>query len=47
MRYTPAEDRYERMHYQRCGKSGLKLPRLSLGLWHNFAPISRPCGIDL
>ncbi|MDO6816524.1 L-glyceraldehyde 3-phosphate reductase [Cobetia amphilecti] len=36
MRYTPAEDRYERMHYQRCGKSGLKLPRLSLGLWHNF-----------
>jgi len=36
MRYTPAEDRYERMQYQRCGKSGLKLPRLSLGLWHNF-----------
>ncbi|WP_158773271.1 L-glyceraldehyde 3-phosphate reductase [Cobetia sp. L2A1] len=36
MSYTPANDRYERMQYQRCGKSGLKLPRLSLGLWHNF-----------
>ena len=35
-RYTPAEDRYERMVYNRCGNSGLKLPAVSLGLWHNF-----------
>ena len=36
MRYTPAEDRYERMTYRRCGRSGLRLPLVSLGLWHNF-----------
>lgn len=36
MPYTPAEDRYSRMVYRRCGKSGLKLPAVSLGLWHNF-----------
>ena len=36
MTYTPAEDRYQRMTYRRCGKSGLKLPAVSLGLWHNF-----------
>ena len=36
MTYTPAEDRYERMTYRHCGKSGLKLPAVSLGLWHNF-----------
>lgn len=36
MSYRPAEDRYERMRYHRCGRSGLKLPALSLGLWHNF-----------
>lgn len=29
-------DRYERMRYGRCGSSGLRLPRISLGLWHNF-----------
>ena len=34
--YTPAKDRYETMPYHRCGKSGLKLPAVSLGLWHNF-----------
>lgn len=34
--YTTAEDRYDRMVYRRCGKSGLKLPAISLGLWHNF-----------
>lgn len=34
--YKAAEDRYERMQYRRCGKSGIKLPLLSLGLWHNF-----------
>ena len=36
MAYTPAENRYEKMTYRRCGKSGLKLPAVSLGLWHNF-----------
>jgi L-glyceraldehyde 3-phosphate reductase len=34
--YVPASDRYERMHYRRCGRSGLKLPAVSLGLWQNF-----------
>lgn len=36
MEYTPAENRYETMQYRRTGKSGLKLPAISLGLWHNF-----------
>ncbi len=36
MPYRPAEHRYARMPYRRCGRSGLKLPALSLGLWHNF-----------
>lgn len=36
MTYVPAEDRYEKMVYRRCGNSGLKLPAVSLGLWHNF-----------
>ena len=36
MTYTPAEDRYSKMAYRRCGLSGLKLPAVSLGLWHNF-----------
>jgi L-glyceraldehyde 3-phosphate reductase len=35
-RYAPAADRYEKMVYRRCGTSGLKLPAVSLGLWHNF-----------
>jgi L-glyceraldehyde 3-phosphate reductase len=34
--YVPAPDRYERMTYNRCGRSGLDLPAVSLGLWHNF-----------
>ena len=34
--YVAAENRYEDMEYRRCGKSGIKLPLLSLGLWHNF-----------
>ena len=34
--YIAAEDRYERMQYRRSGRSGLKLPAISLGLWHNF-----------
>lgn len=36
MTYLPASDRYERMTYRRCGASGLQLPAISLGLWHNF-----------
>ncbi|WP_444667787.1 L-glyceraldehyde 3-phosphate reductase [Cereibacter changlensis] len=36
MTYHPAADRYDRMIYRRCGASGLKLPAISLGLWHNF-----------
>ncbi|MBW6505462.1 MAG: L-glyceraldehyde 3-phosphate reductase [Rhodobacteraceae bacterium] len=36
MRYIPAETRYDNMIYNRCGASGLKLPAISLGLWHNF-----------
>ncbi|MFM2349440.1 MAG: hypothetical protein RIR04_406 [Pseudomonadota bacterium] len=36
MTYVSAENRYDRMPYRRCGKSGLKLPAISLGLWHNF-----------
>lgn len=34
--YTAAEDRYDKMKYRRCGKSGILLPLLSIGLWHNF-----------
>ena len=40
MTYIPAETRYDAMTYRRCGKSGLKLPALSLGLWHNFGDIT-------
>lgn len=36
MTYVPAENRYESMVYRKCGASGLKLPAVSLGLWHNF-----------
>lgn len=36
MTYHPADDRYDQMIYRRCGNSGLKLPVVSLGLWHNF-----------
>ena len=34
--YQAAENRYENMEYKRCGRSGLKLPRIALGLWQNF-----------
>lgn len=34
--YTPSSERYSSMTYNRCGKSGLKLPAVSMGLWHNF-----------
>ena len=38
--YQPDPARYERMPYRRCGLSGLKLPLISLGLWHNFGDIT-------
>ena len=38
--YKASEKRYEKMVYSRCGESGLKLPEVSLGLWHNFGDIS-------
>ncbi len=44
MTYVPAPDRYSAMTYRFCGRSGLQLPLLSLGLWHNFgdtAPLSK------
>ena len=40
MNYTPNPDRYGQMPYRRCGKSGLLLPAISLGLWHNFGNIT-------
>jgi L-glyceraldehyde 3-phosphate reductase len=39
MDYTPAAERYDRIPYRRCGKSGLRLPAISLGLWHNFGGV--------
>ena len=36
MTYLPANERYQTMAYRRCGRSGLRLPAISLGLWHNF-----------
>ncbi|WP_099827208.1 L-glyceraldehyde 3-phosphate reductase [Oceaniglobus indicus] len=36
MTYSPDPARYDRMKYRRCGRTGLKLPAVSLGLWHNF-----------
>ena len=37
--YQPDVNRYSGMEYRRCGKSGLRLPSLSLGLWHNFGDV--------
>jgi len=39
MNYTPASSRYDKMQYRRCGRSGLLLPAISLGLWHNFGGV--------
>ena len=39
MQYTPLPERYTNMQYNRCGKSGLLLPAVSLGLWHNFGSV--------
>lgn len=39
--YSPAPGRYENgMKYRRCGKSGILLPEISLGLWHNFGDVN-------
>ena len=37
--YLPSDTRYDTMLYERCGRSGLKLPAISLGLWHNFGGV--------
>ena len=39
MIWKPGENRYQEMNYRRCGKTGLKLPAVSLGLWHNFGSV--------
>ena len=39
MKYQPSADRYSKMQYKYCGNSGLLLPRISLGLWHNFGSV--------
>lgn len=39
MNYSPAAERYSKMIYNRCGKSGIQLPAISLGLWHNFGSV--------
>lgn len=40
MSYLPSNERYATMKYNRCGKSGLKLPAVSLGLWHNYGGVN-------
>ncbi|MBO2460750.1 L-glyceraldehyde 3-phosphate reductase [Actinomadura violacea] len=45
MTYTADGDRYERLPYRRCGRSGLRLPAISLGLWHNFGD-DRPIDVQ-
>lgn len=39
MNYTPDKQRYEQMTYERCGRSGVLLPKVSLGMWHNFGAV--------
>ena len=39
MNYTASDKRYNQMQYRRCGKSGIQLPAISLGLWHNFGDV--------
>ena len=41
MSFTASPVRYEAMNYARCGRGGLMLPRISLGLWHNFGDVDR------
>ncbi len=39
--YTPDPTRYASMDYVRCGTSGLRLPQVALGLWHNFGDLTQ------
>ena len=39
--YTASKERYTTMEYNRCGNSGLLLPKVSLGLWHNFGDTAK------
>jgi L-glyceraldehyde 3-phosphate reductase len=39
MTYNPSDNRYQEMKYRRCGKSGIRLPEISLGLWYNFGSV--------
>ncbi len=41
MSYTPHSERYQKMQYRRCGNSGIMLPAISLGLWHNFGHVDQ------
>ncbi len=46
--YQPKKQRYDNAEYKRCGKSGLKLPLISLGLWHNFGGVDTfDCGREI
>ena len=45
MDYIASQTRYDHMPYRRCGRSGLMLPAISLGLWHNFGSIT-PFGVQ-
>ena len=40
MSYVPAQDRYDSLTYRRVGQSGIRLPLVSLGLWHNFGDLN-------
>jgi L-glyceraldehyde 3-phosphate reductase len=42
MSHLPSKGRYEKMKYNRCGRSGILLPAISLGLWHNFGKVDDP-----
>ncbi|MBN1143654.1 MAG: L-glyceraldehyde 3-phosphate reductase [Bacteroidales bacterium] len=42
MTYQPDSSRYQQIQYNRCGRSGVKLPAISLGLWHNFGGVDVP-----
>ncbi|HEX3981092.1 MAG TPA: L-glyceraldehyde 3-phosphate reductase [Acidimicrobiales bacterium] len=46
MTYLPSEGRYERMQYRRCGRSGITLPLVSLGVWQNFGDARPPDEIE-
>ena len=46
--YTPRPNRYDTMRYRRCGKSGILLPEISLGFWHNFGENhDEACGLEI